>query len=112
MGEVALSTTKDKIIRKMTYLMFRDQIHEQTSTRGIYKHNIVTGKPGIDPFKACKSLSDVKEVFLTDELETLEGLFREGCDFLLVKINKRNLTTFQQIFPYELNNSVRFIREG
>jgi len=103
---------KEKIIRKMTYHMYKDKVHEQTSVRGIYKHNIVTGKLGVDPFKTCKTLDDVREVFIEKEKETIQGLFNEGCDFVLAKIDKRNLTTFQQILPQDIINSVRFIKEG
>jgi len=105
---------RDKIIRKITYHLYKDQVHQQTSVRGIYKHNRVTGEDGVDPFKHCKTIKSVKEVLLTSEREELTKIFKDdeySTDFVLVKINKRNLSFFQQIFPYELNNSVRFIRE-
>lgn len=101
---------KDKILRKVTYHLYKNKMHEQTSVRGIYKHNSVTGELGVDPFKSCKTYREIREVFLTKEKKELESLFNEGADFILVKINKRDLTTFQQILPQDLINSVKFIR--
>jgi len=103
---------KDKIIRKMTYHLYKDQVHEQSQVRGIYKYNQVTfEESGLDPFKLCKTMADVRAVFLKAEKKELSSIFKEGADFVLVKIDKRKLSYFQQILPHELNNSVKFIKE-
>jgi len=97
-------------LRKITYHMYKNKVHEQTSTSSIYKVNPKTNEPGQDPFKDCKTLADVRKTFLEIEKEELESMFQEGCDFVLAKIDKRRLNTFQQIFPQDLVNSVKFIR--
>jgi len=104
---------KDKILRKMTFQIYKNQKHESTQQSGIYKYNQVTGKEVADPFKKCKSLDDVKRVLIEDRPDYLKSIFseEEKPDFVLVKIDKRGLSVFQQIFPNELVNSVRFIKE-
>lgn len=103
---------KDKIIRKVTYHLYKDQVHEQSHVNGVYKYNQKTlEQTGVDPFKHCKTMREVKEVFLTSERKELTSIFAEDVDFVLVKIDKRKLNYFQQILPHELNNSVRFIKE-
>jgi len=109
---VSNAIDKDKIIRKVTYHLYKDQVHEQTQVRGVYKYNQKTCEAsGIDPFKYCKTLADVKRVLLTSEKKELVSIFKEDVDFVLVKIDKRKLNYFQQIFPNELINSVQFIKE-
>ena len=98
------------IIRRMTIHLYQNQIHQQTEVVSLHKHNLVTGDLVEDPFKFCKNLKDVKEVFLTKEKKTISKLFEEGFDFILAKIDKRGLSNFQQILPHELLNSVRFIK--
>jgi len=105
------SKLKEKTLRKMTFHLYRNQIHEQTHVSSFYKYNAVTGKKVTDPFKFCKTLKEVKTIFLTSEKKRVLEFFDERFDFVLFKINKRGLSVFQQLFPHELNNSVRFILE-
>jgi hypothetical protein len=105
------SSDDEKIIRKVTFHLYKNQTHDQTQISSVYKSNRVTGELGKDPYKLCKNLKEVKEVLLTDEREVVSKIFKEGFDFILFKINKGGLSVFQQIFPNELNNSVRFIKE-
>ena len=112
MGDIA-DMSKDKIMRKITFQLYKDKKHEATHQSSLYKFNKLTGEEAIDPFKSCKTLDDVRQVLLTGKKKYLQQIFneKEKYDFVLVKINKRGLGIFQQIFPQELINSVRFIKE-
>lgn len=105
------TSDEEKVIRKVTFHLYKNQTHEQTQISSTYKKNRRTGELNRDPYKLCKTLKEVKEVLLTEEREDVSKLFKEGFDFVLFKINKGGLSVFQQIFPNEINNSVRFIRE-
>ena len=102
-----------KILRKITFHLYKDRIHQQTQEIGIYQNNNITGEKIVDPFKTCKTLEDIRKTLITKERATLLNLFEEkiGWDFILVKVNKKGLNFFQQIFPTDLVNSIRFIKE-
>mgnify|MGYP003611288050 CR=1 FL=1 len=100
-----------KIARKITYHLYRDCVHEQTHISSLYKFNVVTGARNLDPYQGCKSLGDVKNQILISDRKNLSHFFKEGYDFVLAKIDKRGLCTFQQIFPNDLVNSIRFLKE-
>jgi hypothetical protein len=97
-----------KIIRKMTFHIYEDNCHATTQSTGIYEG-------GEDPFKDCTTLKEVREVFLTTAKKPLEQAFKEydneKIDFVLAKINKRNLSIFQKFSKYELSNTGSFVME-
>lgn len=92
--------------RKMTFYIFRNDFHQETGTT-TFKD------PSTDPFESCKNLKDVRDVFLTKERETLASLFEDmddmPVDFILAKINKRNLSNFICFYKKDLYNSTRFM---
>lgn len=99
-----------EISRRITYHLYKDRVHDQTHIRSLSKYNKITGERSIDPYRGCKSLKDIKEQILLSDKKNLSSFFKEGYDFVLVKIDKRGLSTFQQIFPNDLVNSIRFLK--
>ena len=94
-------------------MIFKDKKHDSTHELSIYKYNKVNGKLNIDPFASCKNLKDVRDIFLTDQKNVLLDIFKESeeYDFVLAKINKRNLGVYQQFFPQDFTASLRFIKD-
>jgi len=96
-------------IRKVTVHRYINKEATSHSERTILKGNE-------DPFKKCKTLKDVRKVLLCNMKDFLLKEFKvygeEGnVDFLTVKIDKRNLSSFQQITIFDLHNSTRFIMD-
>jgi len=94
---------EEKIKRRITFQLFKNKVGTEFHKRSIYKINRVSGEENNDPYRECKTLADVRQVLLTVDKDTLASLFSEGFDFILVKIDKRNLTSQQQFFPDDIS---------
>ena len=91
----------------MSFEVYVDKVNQYTQKRGVYE-------TGEDNFKHCKSLKEIRDIFLTKEKDTLRDAFKidgKKADFVLAKVNKKGLATFQCFYDWELENSTRFIKE-
>lgn len=95
----------------ITYYLFKKGVHEETSIRRNFKYNKNNGLEIKDVFSSCKTLRDVKEKLIDSYKKEISSIFKEGYDFLLFKTNKRGLSTFQQVVPNDLVNSIHFLKD-
>lgn len=112
MKKLDTASRKSGVLRKITFHLYADGVHQQTHISKLYKHNKITGDKVVDPYMSCKNIKDIKENVLYYHKKELNSFFEEGFSFVLVSVNKRRLGTFQQILPTDLLNSVRFITDN